>query len=410
MSLVALLKKGLPADALLEDTPMNQLNTIRKYLDYQQYAELGAAARAYWDETGQASALPLLLLSYVHLGRRDKANETLALIRARQTRLDTDALVDFGGALLVMLRLDQAVEMLELALARQPGHGLGTARLAWCRMAMGDLDAARHLFTRAVELEPGRIPILNNLAMVCLLQKDPEQAQQVVNQARNSLERQRNDFPDFVIHQYDETLDLVQVQIWVDQERFALAEEWLEGLRQGEESHDPDQEPAILVRVGHYARMLAEADRHDQAGDVLKAYLKYFPGNGNLLRQMAELAQVQGRFVQAAALLRRAIKKDEHNIDLWVQLSQSCLYRFDGQARRAAEKAMELAGALTESDGMPAFKIKASQARAKNALAQVESHEQNYNTAEKMFRDILADHEFFVPALQGLGQLQMQRG
>lgn len=54
--------------------------------------------------------------------------------------------------------------------------------------------------------------------------------------------------------------------------------------------------------------------------------------------------------------------------------------------------------------------IKQGCLQAKNALAQVESQAHNFDIADQLFKEVLEEAPFFLPALQGLGQQQMQRG
>jgi tetratricopeptide (TPR) repeat protein len=388
---------------------MSSLQVLRKQVEYQQYAKLREAAQNLWDKDCNPAVLPLLALAYAHLGQRKPAEDYFAQAIEHQAEFDADSLIDLAAVLIVMLRFDEAVELLEQALVKQPEHALGLARLAYCRMLLGELESAQQLFRQAVDIEPERIPILNNLANVYLLRENYQQAQAVLDQANLTLVQIGEELPDIACKQHSKLLNTMQLQIWVATEQFAVAEEWLREQRQLEQ--DDEIETAELVGwVNQYSCFLAERDLHQQAADILREYLKACPDNSALCLQLAELAQVQGHFMSAVNLLHRALKQDEENVALWVQLSSACLHRFDIKARKAAEKALELAGALEESEELPLPLIRMQRAQAKNALALVESHEQNYAVSEQMFREILAEHEYFVPALQGLGQQQMQQG
>ncbi len=381
---------------------METLTYLRKLAEYRQFTELEPLVQKYRAQTSDPAALPLLFLALAELGARGPAEAVLKTISPHQAGLDADALVDLGGGLIVLQRFEEAVPVLEQALGQRSGHALGLARLGYCRMALGELDLAGHLFERAAGLAPLRIPVLNNLARVHLLREDPEAAWKVLDRVWTLWPEIKKSVPRFIKAQYLHILELLQLEIWVAKEEFGAAEAWLE-TRSGRDGE-------ITGWVKQYACFLAENNHHSQAEEVLRTYLGRDPDNIGLHMQLAELAQVQGRFIQAVSLLRRALKKDDKNIGLWVQLSQACLNRFDNQARKAAEKAVDLADALTETDERPFQSIRKIRAKAQNALAMVENSGQNYNAAERLFLEILEDFPDFVPALQGLGQQRMQQG
>jgi tetratricopeptide (TPR) repeat protein len=163
-----------------------------------------------------------------------------------------------------------------------------------------------------------------------------------------------------------------------------------------------------------YANLQAGHDRHSEAEEALRTALKHYPENIALVAQLAELSEIQGRSWQSIRLLRRAIHlaktQDKPAIGFWTRLSAATLQQGDEQSRQAAEKANELAEALTESEATPAVVIQQLRLQAKHALAHVESQAQHYELAETLFNEILTVNPYFVPALQSLGQQHMQRG
>jgi tetratricopeptide (TPR) repeat protein len=62
------------------------------------------------------------------------------------------------------------------------------------------------------------------------------------------------------------------------------------------------------------------------------------------------------------------------------------------------------------NDETPQAMIRQLRLQAKNALAQVESQAQHFDLAERLFREMLEENPWFLPALQGLGHQQMQLG
>lgn len=386
------------------DLSMHIVHILRKLADQQQYAALLDSCQEFWIENSDPAALPLLALAHAHLGQKQPAEEICAQAMSRKSELDGDSLIDLAAVLIVMQRTDEAVDLLQEALAQQPNHGLALARLGFCRMVQGQLEVAAELFSRSAELEPERIPVLNNLAYVHLQQGQHEAARQVLDRALATLARIAQDLPDDVAKQHLQLLHGMRLRVWVEAEQLAEAEQWLE-----EQMATLAEETAVHWLV-EYARLLAGRDNHAQAGEILREGLRRFSENIALCRQLAELAQLQGHFMQAVHMLQRALKWDEENIGLWVQLSSASLHRFEQKARQAAKKAVELAEGLQKDDDHPPHLISIRLAQAHNALAIVESHEQNFEQAEQLFRTILAEHENFIPALQGLGQQLMQQG
>ncbi len=385
------------------------ISLLRKLADQQQYSELESSALGFWTEHQDIQILPLLALSYAHTGQWQRANETFAIAQEYKADLPPASLIDMAAVLIVLHRIEAAEELLKEAIKLLPDHGLGLARLAFCRMVQGDLPTAQTLFKQAALLDPERIPIRNLLAQVYLQQSAFAEAQEVVSQALPILESIRANLNDVLYQQYWQLLCLLQLQIWVAEDAFAHAEQWLQE-QQKLHQQDEIEEAQYIYWISQYSRLLAEQDHHQQASEMLRNTLKAYPDNTVLCLQLAELSQVQGQFMPAIRLLNRALKKDPENIALWVQLATASLHRFDKKARQAAEKAVALAAALQEDADHPLHAIKIQQAQAKNALAQVESQEQNFDISESLFSEILADHPYFVPALQGLGQQYLQQG
>ena len=383
---------------------MDILNSLRRLAEYRKYSELTEYAEEYWSKSRKPAVLPLLLMALILVGKRKRGLQVLSLIQNLKEKLDSDALVDYGGALIVLMRFDEAMAQLEEALNRHPEHALGLSRLGYCHMILGELPTAESLLQRAIELAPQHLPTQNNLATVYLLMDKPNTAQRTVSNTVENLTRLKKELPEDVIAHHHQTIHLMQLQIWVAKKEFATAENWLSKMARKE------GEPEIIAWVKHYSRYLAEADHHEQAEDILREYLGRYPDNSTILLKMAELARMHGRFIQAVALLRRDTNTDERNIATWVELSGVCLHRNNKLARVAAEKAMALVGELSENEKTSIRAIQLQRAKAQNAMAQVESQEQNYDEADRLFRKILEENEFFLPALQGLGQQEMQLG
>jgi tetratricopeptide (TPR) repeat protein len=162
------------------------------------------------------------------------------------------------------------------------------------------------------------------------------------------------------------------------------------------------------------ATLLAGRDRHDEAEEYLRNALNHLPKNLSLISQLAEFAQLQGRSGQAIHLLRSSIaiakESGKPQVELWSRLSAACLHQQDKLAHNAAQKAMELAEAMVEGEDTPEGAVRHAKRLAKNALAQVQSQAQNFTESDIIYRELLEENPWFLPALQGLGQQQMQLG
>lgn len=382
---------------------MNQYAILRTLLEQQQYTELKTACLELSNDTDDITVTIFLTLAHAHLEEHDLAEQGFQKIRSRRDQLDVDNRVDLASLFILRFEPLKAIALLEETLQTQPEHALALGRLGWCCMQQGDLDGARNLFEQSIAIEPDRLSVQTNLALLYLLQTEHEAAQEVIDQSLQYLLEKENLLPDAVFQQNIQLLESLQLDIWVGSEQFAAAEEWLQNQR------DEDQDN-YTHWLSLYATSLTHKNLHSQAEELLRDALKHDPKSIPLCLQLSDLAQVQGRFMQAAKLLKKAIKQDKENCSLWIKLSTTCLHRNDKQARKAAEKAVELSATLAVDEEHPIGMINMLNRQTKNALAQIESHEQNYDLAEQLFRELLDENKHFLPALQGLGQQQMQRG
>ena len=387
----------------------NSLKLLRKLSDQQQYFELRDLSQSVWHETQAPVVLPLLAFAQSRTGDAALSEQTLEQALLYQSEFDAEALVDLAAVLIVLERLDDAVRILDEVLLQRPEQALALARLGYCRLLQNDFEGAQTLLQKAIALQPERIGVLLHLAHVHLSQSQLEEGQQAVDQAFVLLTEISPELPPALLSQHDYQLNGLQCRIWVDGQQYDFAELWLQ------EQADL-QRQATLTEVAFinylclYTQLLAGRDMHGQALDILREYFKLFPQNLVLLRQMAELCQVQGHFVQALKLLRRALKLDPDNVVLWVRLAHVCVQCSDKGARQAAQRAVDLTASPEQSAEQTATPLRMRWAEARSALAQVESHEQNFDLAETLFREVLLEQSNCIPALQGLAQQQMQCG
>lgn len=384
------------------------LSILRQLGDQLQYETLKHNAEQYLLESGDVQALPLKILAQLHLGERAAAMASLEQLTPVLSQLDSDAQADMAAVYCLMWRIEDAIALLMPVLAATPDHSLAQARLAWCLMHKGEFNEARDLYRQSAAQMPDRLPVWAALIRLYIEAHDYVDAQAALDMAIDRLDVLHTDLPEAAVAQFTAQFRGLQLEVWVAGGALATAEEWL-SERQAQLDED-----AWAALVSAYAVTLGAHHQHAVAEDALREGLKHYPENMTLVSQLAELAQLQGRTQQAVQLLRRLIvlakKQEKPEAIYWIRLSGACLIHATPQARKAAEKATTLVEEMTESDETPDAMIKQLALQAKNAVAQLESQEQHFDVAEKLFNEILAENAYFVPALQGLGQQQMQRG
>ena len=387
---------------------MTSIHQLRTHIDQQQFFTLKIEVEDYLIQTGNIQALPLKALAFAHLGERVEAEKALVKAESHLARLNDDALADIAGVYCLMFRIEEAKDVLETIVDKHPDKALALARLAWCRMQNGELESAIALYQKSVELIPNRLPVWSALSLLYLQVKDIAAAQTSLDTGVACLNERSDQLPEDAVTRFTEQFRCVQLELWVTDNNIAQAEQWLEKYQ---ELLDEDQWTGLIVQ---FVNVLSGTGDHAIAEETLISALKTYPKNEILIHQLYELANMQGRTGQVIKLLKRLIalanENDKPEVRYWVQLSTAFLHQSIEPARHAAEKAVELVEAMEETDDTSLNMIKSLSMQAKNALAQVESQEQNFDLAETLFNEILEENPYFIGALQGLGQQQMQRG
>jgi len=332
------------------------IDILRKSVDQQQFSVLKESAYNYYLEVGNAEALPLLALACAHLGELQAAKEYCQQAQQQLTELDLNARVDLAGVYCLFWKIDAACELLEAALIDEPEHSLALARLAWCRLHQGELHDSQALYEQSAQLTPHRLPVWSALVRLALEAEEYEQAQTALDTLIAQLEAQRDLLADDVFALFSEQCRQMQMDIWLGTEQLAQAEQWLTERRV-----DLSEDVWVKLLV-HCVMLLANQEQHDKAEEWLKEGLGHYKANLTLLSQLAELAELQGRTMQAVQLLRRAIRKAEEQekptVSYWVRLSNACLHNMEDRARTAAEKAIEAAESLEPNGDLSEPQIK----------------------------------------------------
>lgn len=328
--------------------------------------------------------------------------------------------------------MPQALSDLEAVLQEQPEHALAMARLAFGRMAIGAVDEARALYRASLSLAPHRVGVWVSLARLYMHDQQWIDVQWAVEQAGQAIAAQAQGATELEgpLAEFENQIKVLRLQLWAATQEAARAEAWLDEARQAAMAAWPTEvaeTPAAegdapwvahwLPYVQAYAQALAASDAHAAAEATLVDAWRHAPKSLDLLRQRAELAQTQGRTGQALGLLRQAIRLAKQQdkpaaveVGLQVQLAEACSMGMDGPKRHAAERAHDLAQVLVADDSFSASAVQALQWAAQCALASVESNAGNFARAQELFQAVLAQNEYHLKALQGLGHQALQQG
>lgn len=385
------------------------IQLLRALAEQQRIQDLLTAATDLWKHTQDPAILPFQAMGYLEVGKRSLALLSLTSALENSRQYDADSLADLAVVLMLARQFDKAKDLLDKALLLQPDHSYALAKLGQYYGSKNELVNAQQAYKKSAAADSPYIPVFALLAQLDIDRKDLVAAQAALGEGFAQLASLPKPLKDQFESAYSKQLYTTQLHLWVEQQQFAEAEDCLSQQydRQVEGGLD---EADFIERLTEYGQLLAAKDNHQQALDILRHYQREYPNNIALCMRLAELAQVQGLFTPALNLLNRVADLEPDNIAGWVALSNLCLHRFDQRARTAAETALKLASALQEADELTSEMIHSELIRAKCAMAQVESHEQNFELAETLFNEILKEHPLFVPALRGLGQQQMQRG
>ena len=387
---------------------MSFKGSLRHLVDLLQFSALKSNVQDHYANTNDIQILPLLALAHAHLGERQEAEMVLNQIKTPMAELDRDGRVDLAAVYCLFHRVDDALALLEEAYKEDAQDALCLARLAWCRMTQGKLEEALELYQRSAKMAPERLPVWTALIQLYIHEQDFELAQQSLIAAIQQLEHLRDQLPERAMLQFTAQFRSLQLELWVTSDALEKAEEWLDERREDLSEDD------WVELVNGYTMILAGRSQHSDADACLRKALSHYPKNIVLYSQLAELAQLQGRTMQTVQLLRRAIglskAQEKPAVLLWVRLANVCLHNMPERAQKAADKAVELANGMQVSDEMTEYQIKQLKWQANNALAQVASQAQDFALAEDLFNQVLKENPYFLSALQGLGQQEMQRG
>jgi tetratricopeptide (TPR) repeat protein len=382
---------------------MEALTILRRLAEQHSYPALREACL----ETGAAdpAVQVLLTLADIHLGNLSAGQRRLACLD--RDALPVDARVDLAVVHIALGEIDQAIKVLELCRREQTDHPLLLARLAWCRLQQGQRDEALALYERSLSLRPILAVYFNLLRLYRDSGRLADMAA-CLDAAWTFWQQDQAAWPEDRRRMHSRQLRGLQLDLWLAQARIEAAEAWIE---REQDALDEDDWCDLLA---DFARRLAAGDRHAQAEEWLRIGLRRYPEHLALYVRLAELVQLQGRTLQAIALLRRAIAlasaHGKPTDPLWTRLSTAALQFHPALARQAADQARDELDKLGEPTARDAMAMVERRLQVDLALAAVEAQERDYAAAEQGYRRVLERRPQMIAALQGLGQLCMQLG
>lgn len=141
---------------------MNRLLDLCLLHERQRFADLMVAATealstAEVGAGGTAAALAPQAIAHQHLGEFAEVGTMGAMLEPQVESPEADAQTNWAAQLILGGRIKLAHRWLDGVLATTPNHALALARRAWCRMALGEVEAASVDMANSLELAPKRL-------------------------------------------------------------------------------------------------------------------------------------------------------------------------------------------------------------------------------------------------------------
>ncbi len=405
---------------------------LQNLYKHGNYAMLQSVALSRWQKHQDVQVLPLYILSCARTGDQQAARSFMDIALAHESNYNAAALADLAAGLMHVGDLNVSLRLLDKALAEQPDQYSILTRSGVCHCLRGDFDAAVAVLRRAVQIAPDHLPAVNQLAYALIKQHRLEAAWRLVNDVLTRCQDQAaSGNTDHDRHSAWRDACANRMRIWVADERFAEAEQWLQEQQTpvagsaADETNDKSISDNVINWLLFYADLLAAKNRHQHAMEVLRSFGADYQENKALCLALADLSLQQGHHLSAVRFIRQAIQQDEQNVGLWLRLCNACQTHFPQQARQAAEQALALARKLNDNKltdahsqslslsepGPPRNSNQASPlAAAKCAMARVELDDNNLEVAARLFDEVLTEYPQFVPGLLGLGHLKVVQG
>lgn len=296
--------------------------------------------------TQKCDLLPLESLAKIQTGNLLEGRRIYEKSIEKFEALSIDSKVDLAGVALLLGYAQKVQNWIEPILIAHPDHAIALARLGYSYLLQGENDQAKLLFEKSLQILPERIATRFLFIQVLLSLKEIDTAECQLNILKNLLTDDKT-YSELQINTFTNLTQESQLKIFVLNGAFSKAEDWLKEVS----SKSLDGELAE-VDIGHYfqmviiyVRLLAENNFHSQASDLLREIIRNHIEDENILPlmlQLSELDEVQGNVTQAIMVIRKAIQKDEENIDLWCHLANLYTNRHHEAALEVAQRAVKL--------------------------------------------------------------------
>ncbi|MBF0266655.1 MAG: sulfotransferase [Gammaproteobacteria bacterium] len=403
---------------------MNDLSYLRRLVEYKNYQQLKNDCLEL-----QAQDIPqnitsnnhktlslkiLLAIAYIHLGDKSQFDAIFSKISQHITDLDHHALCDLASIYMLQGEIKTAIELLQSIINQNKQHDLALARLGWCYLKQQEFNQAVVYFSDALAINPNRIIVYIYQIPILLEQSLFEPAQKLITQALLKLDSKKNQLPQIIYQEYFQQINLQQLSLWIKTNQYVYAENWLEEnfsskIENKNDSDKTSKKDTIFWTI-NYANLLAENDQHQQALENLLKTLKIFPDSIELLIKLSEISNILGYIFQSINFIKKALTYQEDNLFLWTKLAMLYLPTSSKDARESAQKAIDIFNKNNDDETDLADNRKTNYLLVYSTLAIIESNEQNYDQAEKIFLELLTIEPNYIPVLQHFGQQKLQQG
>ena len=334
------LDEGRPADATrllrsgLEREPENGLAWNALAAAYLALEDGVGAVEASREASRLMPTLPSI--QFVHAqALRSVGRLTEAAASARRAlELDPSDVGTLSGAAALLAETGERAEArraMERLVELHPDDPFAFGGLGWAAQALGDWDQAIDYFRRALALEPKDAMTHNNLGWTYLVMGRPKEA-------LRELETALKLDPEARVVRWNRVfaLELAGGSADAAREFDALIADGL--LRTEKQAADhPDSAEPLLQR----SRYLGQANRIDEALDVLHEALRLAPDDGLALAEVALRLAYVGRFAEARTFADRAVAAQADDVDL--HFARAWTAAVAGEPAIAAEAADEAA-------------------------------------------------------------------
>lgn len=294
-------------------------------------------------------------------------------------------LYEAGVKARVEQRFDEAIDLLQRAVALQPGNSDALVQLGLARLATDDLDGAGDAFNRALAIAPGYHDARVGLARIAWRKGDLDgargYAEQVLAAQPGNADAQE------ILAAINKAQAAATPPSPPPAPKARKATPKIEAKRPR-----PDPTDAMMAR----ARNLRMRAQFAEAEVVYRAVLKRHPQNVDALVALGLTVGSQQRFDEAAALYEQALVIDPQSVDAQLARVRLAMWRGDvGGARKLLSGASALTAGHQEAAGLD---------------ARITLLEGDYDLAEQKFQTLIEANPEDVEALVGLGDVRRARG